>query len=153
MSSFVVANAILIAFVAAYLIGMSANGLRLGFLTIDELEKTPNYTTTSALLELTLNPVVCLLGLICLVITNAVLFSKGRGIELTKAKYGWGGLMLCILAFVAAMVPALMVPLVDYMNSSTKEFKEMGYGFRALVVIRLLLAVLFLVAGIMVLKS
>ena len=153
MSTFIVANAVLLAIVAAYLLGMSVNGIRLGFITLEDLDKAPEYAATSALLELTLNPVVCLLALICFVITNAVIFSRGKGIILTKAKYGWGGLALCILAFVAAMVSALMVPLIDYMDSSAQEFKGMGYGFRALVVIRLLLVIMLLVSAIMVLKT
>lgn len=153
MSRFVVVNAILLALFGAFLLGTSSNGIRLAHMNTKDIEKSPNYVAMSALMEVTINPVVYMLGMILFIIANAVMFSKQNGVTMTKARYGWGALCLCLLAFVTLMVPALMVPLMNYLGTTVKEVKDLGTGFQVLVIARLLISALFVLAGGMAIKS
>lgn len=150
----VVANATVFVTLALFLLGLCANSIHLAFMSKANMEDKPQYVMSSSITELTLAPVVIMLGLIILVIINAVLSSKQKGLRAPPgAKYGWGGLAVCALAFITAMVPAIMVPLMDYMNTTLQEFSEMGTAFQVMVCVRAAVAVLFVVAGIMVLKN
>ena len=120
MSRFVVVNAILLALFGAFMIGTSSNGIRLAYMSAKDMEESTNYVTMSALMEVTINPVVFMLGMILFILVNA---SKQNGVAMNKARYGWGALCLCLLAFVTLMVPALMVPLMDYLGTTVKGSK------------------------------
>ena len=153
MKQFVVINAILLTLVGAYLLGTSANGLNLAFMSTKDMKKNPNYLAKSALMEVSINPVIFLFGLILILAANAAMFANNHGPDMTKSRYVWGGLCLCALAFIAMMLPALMVPLMNYMNTTVKEVEDLGYTFQVLVVVRFVLAVFFILAGAMAIRN
>ena len=153
MKRFVVINAILLTLVGAYLLGTSANGLNLAFMSTKTLTQIPNYVARSALMEVSINPVIFLFGLILILAANAAMFANNHGPDMTKSRYVWGGLCLCALAFIAMIMPALMVPLMNYMNTTVKEVEDLGYTFQVLVVVRFVLAVFFILAGAMAIRN
>ena len=153
MTRFIVINAILLTLVGAYLLGTSANGLNLAFMSTKALTQNPNYVAKSALLEISINPVIFLFGLILILAANAAMFANNNGPDMTKSRYVWGGLCLCALAFIAMIMPALMVPLMNYMNTTVKEVEDLGYAFQVLVVVRFVLAVFFILAGAMAIRN
>ena len=81
------------------------------------------------------------------------MFANNHGPDMTKSRYVWGGLCLCALAFIAMMMPALMVPLMNYMNTTVKEVEDLGYTFQVLVVVRFVLALFFILAGAMAIRN
>ena len=153
MTRFIVINAILLTLVGAYLLGTSANGLNLAFMSTKTLTQIPNYVARSALMEVSINPVIFLFGLILILAANAAMFANNHGPDMTKSRYVWGGLCLCALAFIAMIMPALMVPLMNYMNTTVKEVEDLGYAFQVLVVVRFILAVFFILAGAMAIRN
>lgn len=153
MTRFVVINAILLTLVGAYLLAACGNAVNLAFMSTKDMEKNPNYLARSALMEVSINPVLFLFGLILLLAANAAMFANNHGPEMTKSRYVWGGLCLCAIAFIAMMMPVLMVPLLNYMDTTVKEVKELGYSFQVLVVIRFVLALFFILAGAMAIRN
>lgn len=152
MSSFHAANYTLVVLLALFLLWMSTTGVAMAFNNVKEKLAKSGYFTVAMLMEISANPVIILVGMVLLVITNAVIFSKGKGRAMTKSSYGWGALALVSLAVVAAMMSAIMTPLIDYMNTDVKELKTLGRVFQSMTVARLVVSCLFIVAACMFLS-
>lgn len=151
--SFKVVNIVLLVLIALVVLGTSANGLHLAFMSPDRMMDDPGYVASSAIMEVSVDPVLYLVGVFVLILANAMIFSKGNGPQMTKKMYGWGGLALCTLVVIAMLMPALTVPLLDYMDMTKAKVEALGHGFRAIMIIRAVLGVLFVIAGSMAIRS